>query len=63
MVALLAEVRRLMVERNVFRRQVISFGEPHLGYVGVGPVVFHRRPELVRDQLVLPAQALELVER
>jgi hypothetical protein len=61
--ALLAEVRRLMVERNVFRRQVISFGEPHLGHVGVGPVVFHRRPQLVRDELVLPAQALELVER
>jgi cell division protease FtsH len=61
--ALLAEVRRLMVERNVFRRQVISFGEPHLGHVGVGPVVFHRRPELVRDQLVLPEVALELVER
>jgi ATPase family associated with various cellular activities (AAA) len=61
--ALLAEVRGLMVERNVFRRQVISFGEPHLGHVGVGPVVFHRRPALVRDQLVLPEQALELVER
>jgi cell division protease FtsH len=61
--ALLAEVRQLMVERNVFRRQVISFGEPHLGHVGVGPVVFHRRPELVRDELVLPEAALELVER
>jgi len=61
--ALLAEVRRLMVERNVFRRQVISIGEPHLGHVGVGPVVFHRRPELVREQLVLPEEALELVER
>ncbi len=61
--ALLTEVRRLMVERNVFRRQVISFGEPHLGHVGVGPVVFHRRPELARDQLVLPEAALELVER
>jgi cell division protease FtsH len=61
--ALLADVRRLMVERNVFRQQVISFGEPHLGHVGVGPVVSHRRPELVRDQLVLPEAALELVER
>jgi cell division protease FtsH len=52
-----------MVERNVFRRQVIAFGKPHLGHAGVGPVVFHRRPELVRDQLVLPAEAPELVER
>jgi cell division protease FtsH len=61
--ALLAEVRQLMVERNVFRRRVISFGEPHLGHVGVGPLVFHRRPELARDQLVLPEAALDLVER
>ncbi len=60
---LLAEIRRLMVERNVFRRQVVSFGESHLGHVGLGPVVFHRRPELPRDALVLPDGVLELVER
>lgn len=61
--ALLAEVRRLTLERNVFRRQVISFGEAHMGHVGVGPVIFHRRPELQRDQLILPERVLELIER
>jgi cell division protease FtsH len=60
---LLAEIRRLMVERNVFRRQVVAFGESHLGHIGLGPVVFHRRPELPRDALVLPHGVLELVER
>jgi hypothetical protein len=61
--ALLAEVRRVMVERSVFRRQVLSFGESHMGHVGLGPVVFLPRPRLTRDQLVLPEKALELVER
>jgi cell division protease FtsH len=61
--ALLAEIRRLMVERNVFRKQVLSFGESHMGHVGLGPVVFLPRPRLTRDQLVLPEKALELVER
>ncbi|HWO71706.1 MAG TPA: AAA family ATPase [Actinomycetota bacterium] len=60
---LLAEVRRLMVERNVFRGQVISFGESRMGHVTLGPVVFHRRPELGRDAVVLAEGALEAVER
>jgi hypothetical protein len=34
--ALLAAVRQLMRERNVFRKQVISFGESHMGHVGAG---------------------------
>lgn len=61
--SLLSEVRRLMVKRNVFRGQVISFSESQMGHVGVGPVVFHRRPELRRDQLILPERVLELIER
>jgi cell division protease FtsH len=61
--ALLAAVRQLMRERNVFRKQVISFGESHMGHVGLGPVVFLPRPQLTRDQLVLPERTLELVER
>jgi cell division protease FtsH len=60
---LLAEVRRLLIERNVFRQQVISLGESDMGQTGLGPVVFHRRPALARDALVLPQGALDLVER
>ncbi|MDP9341653.1 MAG: AAA family ATPase [Actinomycetota bacterium] len=59
----LAEIRRLMVELNVFRGQVVSFGESHMGRMGAGPVVFHRRPDLGRDQLVLPDGVLESIER
>ena len=60
---LLAEVRRLLIERNVFRQHVISLGESDMGQTGLGPVVFHRRPALARDALVLPQGALDLVER
>jgi cell division protease FtsH len=60
---LLADVRRLMVERNVFRGQMVSFGESRLGHVMAGPIIFHRRPDLTRDALVLPSGLLESVER
>jgi DNA polymerase III delta prime subunit len=61
--AFLAELRRLMVELNVFRGQVIAFGESHMGNIGLGPVVFLRRPELPRDRLVMGPGVLESVER
>jgi cell division protease FtsH len=59
----LAAIRHLMTEHNVFRKQVLSFGESQMGHVGLGPLVFLPRPQLTRDQLVLPAKVLELVER
>jgi hypothetical protein len=61
--AMLAELRRLIAEHNVFRGQMISFGESRMGHVTLGPIVFHRRPEIARDALVLPDGLLERVER
>jgi cell division protease FtsH len=58
----LAEIRRLIVELNVFRGQVLSFGESQFGHMAVGPVVFHHRPTLDRDRLVLPEGLLESIE-
>jgi hypothetical protein len=58
----LAEIRRLMVELNVFRGQVLSFGESPFGHMAVGPIVFHHRPTLDRDRLVLPEGLLESIE-
>lgn len=60
---LLAEVRRLSMELNVFRGQVLSFGEPHMGRFGAGPVLFLRRPEVARDDIVMDTGVLEMVER
>jgi ATPase family associated with various cellular activities (AAA) len=61
--AMLDEIRELMVERNVFRGQMISFGESRMGHMTLGPIVFHRRPELDRDAIVLPEGLLDRVER
>lgn len=61
--ALLAEVRRLMIELNVFRGKVVSFAASHMGHIGLGPVVFHRRPTITRDQLILPVGVLDVIER
>jgi hypothetical protein len=59
----LDELRRLVVERNVFRGQMISFGESRMGHVTLGPIVFHRRPTLGREAIVLPEGVLEQIER
>jgi hypothetical protein len=61
--AFLADIRRSMIELNVFRGQVIAFGESHMGHRGVGPVVFLSRPDLPRDGLVLTPGVLESIER
>jgi len=58
----LTDIRRLMIELNVFRGQVLSFGESPMGHIGVGPVTFIPRPNLARDELVLPDGILETVE-
>jgi cell division protease FtsH len=59
----LLEVRALTVDLNVFRRQVISFGESQMGHYGVGPLVFYDRPSVDREDLVLADGVLESVER
>jgi hypothetical protein len=61
--AFLADIRRLIVELNVFRGKVVAFGESHVGHRGVGPVVFLPRPRLERDRLVMAPGVLESVER
>lgn len=60
--AFLAEIRELMRRHNVFRAKVLSF-EAHEFGPGVGPLGFHRRPELDRADVVLPDGLLEAVER
>lgn len=59
----LREIRHLIVERNVFRRQIITFGVSRMGYAGAGPIVFLRRPVVARDEVVLSADAMEKIER
>jgi len=55
-----ARLRELMHEHSVFRGKVLSFSFSEWGGFGVG---FHRLPPIGRDEIVLPAEALEAIER
>lgn len=60
----LSEIRRLGSERSVFRGQVISFGPEMFGLTGnTTPLNFLTRPDVRRDQIVLPDALLAEIER
>jgi ATPase family associated with various cellular activities (AAA) len=62
--AVVDEIRRQAVARNVFRGHVISFGDPMFGHGrGGGGLRFLDRPRLGRDEVVLPADVLDDIER
>lgn len=56
------ELRSLALEHNVFRGQVLSFGQDVFGH-GQSLLTFHRRPALQADQLVLAPGTLAEVQR
>ncbi len=56
--AFMAEIRRLMVEHNVYRGHVIS-----LGAKGPEDIAFHNLPPIERENIILPPSLLEAVER
>jgi cell division protease FtsH len=60
--AWLAELREERAACNALRGQVLSFEPSHME-AGIGPIRFHRRPELSRDDVVLPPGTLERIER
>src|SRR5436190_5089066 len=59
----LDEIRSLMNQHNVFRGQVIAFGETSMGHRGIGMLTFSPRPEMSSQELVLPEGLLNSVER
>ncbi|HLL69219.1 MAG TPA: ATP-binding protein [Micromonosporaceae bacterium] len=59
---LIAAVRELMLERSVLRGQVISLGGSDYQPTVEG-IVFHRRPSVAAEAIVLPAGVLERVQR
>jgi hypothetical protein len=59
----LGEIRRLASERSVFRGQVITFGPEVFGPGRQVPINFIERPTVGRDQIVLPDDLLENIER
>ena len=62
--ALLADLRALMVERSVFRGQVLSFDLTESMYgASEGGITFLERPALDAEQVVLPEGTLARIER
>ena len=61
--AVLREIQQFTSERSVFRGQVISFGPEVFGLGRQAPMNFLERPAVGRDQIVLPAEVLENIER
>jgi hypothetical protein len=57
-----AEIRRLALVHNVFRGQVISFGQAMFGERSAA-LQFHRRPALDVDDVILPAETLAMIHR
>ena len=57
-----AEIRAASLEHNVFRGQVLSFGQEVFGH-GRTLLQFHRRPTLTAEQLVLAPETLAEVQR
>ncbi|MGY2004496.1 AAA family ATPase [Blastococcus sp. SYSU DS1024] len=57
-----AEIRAASIEHNVFRGQVLSFGQEVFGH-GQTLLQFHRRPELRADQLILAPATLAEIQR
>jgi ATP-dependent 26S proteasome regulatory subunit len=61
-VAAAALIRRLAVEHNVFRGQVISFSHDMFGE-RASALQFHRRPRLTADEVILPTETLATIRR
>jgi hypothetical protein len=59
--AITGEIRRLALERNVFRGQVLSFDIDMFG--PQQPLSFHTRPQLHPRDLVLPPGLVEAIEQ
>ena len=57
------EIRRLGLEHNVFRGHVVEFGGEVFGHHGGALLSFVARPDVARDEVVLPADVLAGIER
>jgi hypothetical protein len=60
---IIAEIKRLSQERNVFRGHVIEFGGEVFDYQQGALLSFVDRPEITRDEVILPAEVLDGIER
>ena len=58
-----ARLRDLVLEHNVYRGQVVSFGRTMFGHLQGSILRFHHREPLSADELILPRETFEDVRR
>ena len=62
--AVAGRLRELVIERNVFRGRVVSFGDDIFGQErGASLLTFQTRPHVPRERLVLPEEVLAQIRR
>jgi hypothetical protein len=61
--AIVAEIKRLAQERNVYRGHVIEFGEEVFEYNRGSLLSFVDRPAIAREKVILPDEVLDGIER
>ena len=57
------QVRELALRHNVFRGHVIAFGDEVFGHHGGALLSFAERPAVAREQVILPPELLDGIER
>jgi hypothetical protein len=57
------DIRRLSIARNVFRGHVIEFGGEVFEHDGGALLSFRTRPQVAREQVILPSDLLDGIER
>jgi ATPase family associated with various cellular activities (AAA) len=57
------DIRRLSIAHNVFRGHVIEFGGEVFGYESDALLSFQPRPQIGREQVILPPEVLDGIER
>jgi SpoVK/Ycf46/Vps4 family AAA+-type ATPase len=60
---IVSEIRQLSIEHNVFRGHVVAFESEVFGRDGTALLSFLERPDIARDQVVLPPDVLDGIER
>jgi hypothetical protein len=59
---IVSDVRRLSIERNVYRGHVVSFDHDMFGSRN-SVLAFHRRPAMTADELILPEATVSAITR
>src|SRR5881628_2724135 len=59
----LADITKLMGERNVYRGKIVSLGPQQFGFGPQTIITFHRLPAVTREDVILPDGVLDRVDR